>query len=392
VTDLHPAAMSEFDFAPGLRIERRIGKAEAEAVTDRWEFGQWMLSHVPEGRKKLPDGFLDGLAKATGKSRSELQYRRQFAERFPSREALANVLDNHPSWHDIINDALASDDRRETSESREQLTRDEAKMLADYRDAKAVAKEHGTKLPAEHIRQAEFRLVNGEAAKEAFANGETDKAAALLGFPMGRKTTVARKASPSPAIPKDLPAAIAAAERHRADVKVGRAEAGFPLYEESATVAGWRKELAKKRSREAKAIAALKGVRDGLSDEARAAADLVIADLQRRAGEINEPDAGTFLEPADVTPAADPRPDLAPMGCKVCERPATHTLQMTLGGALEAVECDGGTHCEAHAQAGIAEQQAGAAPTPNDAGTSPRFPPSSRLQRRPRRLRRTCRP
>lgn len=99
----------EFDFGPGLRMEERIDAAETDAITERWEFGRWMLTHVPEGGKKLPDGFLDGLAAATGKSRRELKYRRQFAEQFPTREALGNVLPNHRSWHDIVSQALPED-------------------------------------------------------------------------------------------------------------------------------------------------------------------------------------------------------------------------------------------------------------------------------------------
>lgn len=99
-------AATEFDFGPALRREAKIDAAEGEAITERWEFGRWMLTFVPEGGKKLPDGFLDGLTEATGKSRAELKFRRQFAERCPSQEALANALANHRSWHAIVNGEL----------------------------------------------------------------------------------------------------------------------------------------------------------------------------------------------------------------------------------------------------------------------------------------------
>lgn len=94
--------MSEFDFGPGLHIEQRIDAAEGEGIEARWEFGRWMLTHVPAGRKKLPVGFLAQLAEATGKSRRELQYRAQFAEWCPDRDALCNALHNHRSWRDIV--------------------------------------------------------------------------------------------------------------------------------------------------------------------------------------------------------------------------------------------------------------------------------------------------
>ena len=98
--------MSEFDFNPALQMEQRIDAAETDAITERWEFGRWMLTHVPEGGKKLPTGFLARLSEATGKSRSELKYRREFAERIPTKEALANALANHPSWREVVSEAL----------------------------------------------------------------------------------------------------------------------------------------------------------------------------------------------------------------------------------------------------------------------------------------------
>lgn len=96
----------EFDFGPGLRREERIDAAEGEAIAERWEFGRWMLTHIPDGGKKLPDGFLSKLADATGKSRRELKYRRQFADQFPTQAALGNVLPNHRSWHEIVSKVL----------------------------------------------------------------------------------------------------------------------------------------------------------------------------------------------------------------------------------------------------------------------------------------------
>lgn len=109
--------MSEFDFAPALRIEERIDAAEADAITERWEFGRWMLTHVPEGGKKLPTGFLARLSEATGKSQRELQRRRQFVERFPDREDIASVLTQWPTWDAVINDALP--ERPDSPESAE---------------------------------------------------------------------------------------------------------------------------------------------------------------------------------------------------------------------------------------------------------------------------------
>jgi len=99
--------MSEYDFTPGLDLERRIEAAAGEELRVRWEFGHWMLTYVPEEKTKLPDGFLAGLVEATGNSRAELKNRRQFAENFDA-EALANALANRLSWHEIVNGTLGS--------------------------------------------------------------------------------------------------------------------------------------------------------------------------------------------------------------------------------------------------------------------------------------------
>jgi hypothetical protein len=110
----------EFDLGPGLRLEERIDTADGEGIEARWEFGRWMLSHVPEGGKKLPDGFLEQLSETTGKSRTELKYRRAFAERYPDRDSLANVLANRSSWHDIVAALPGEKDRSEKREDRAQ--------------------------------------------------------------------------------------------------------------------------------------------------------------------------------------------------------------------------------------------------------------------------------
>lgn len=96
-----------FDLGPGLQLEERIDGAESEALEVRWEFGRWMLSHVPSGKRKLPEGFLDALEEATGSSRVELQNRRQFAEDF-DKGALSNAIRQRVSWFRVTNQLLGA--------------------------------------------------------------------------------------------------------------------------------------------------------------------------------------------------------------------------------------------------------------------------------------------
>lgn len=88
-------------------IDKRIDHAEDEAadsiresIRDRWEFGVLMLAK--RKGKQLPNGMLDTLAQATGKSRQELGYRMQFAERFRTDDEVSNALESCTSWRQVI--------------------------------------------------------------------------------------------------------------------------------------------------------------------------------------------------------------------------------------------------------------------------------------------------
>lgn len=87
-----------------LRIDKRIDTVEdriadglRESLRDRWEFGRRMLAER-KGGKQLPNGYLDTLAKATGKSRAELQFRMQFAERYPTEAEVSTPIGTFTSW------------------------------------------------------------------------------------------------------------------------------------------------------------------------------------------------------------------------------------------------------------------------------------------------------
>jgi len=92
------------DLRPALLLEEKIVEHDRGSNLARWEFGRWLLDQ--RKGKKLPNGLLAELVAATGKSRSELQYRVQFAERYSTKKALSKVLDSGLSWHDIISAAL----------------------------------------------------------------------------------------------------------------------------------------------------------------------------------------------------------------------------------------------------------------------------------------------
>lgn len=80
-----------------VRIDQRIDADESDALRARWEFGQQMLT-ARDGAGRLPNGYLSALMERTGKSRSELGYRVQFAEVYPTETELSTVVDSFDSW------------------------------------------------------------------------------------------------------------------------------------------------------------------------------------------------------------------------------------------------------------------------------------------------------
>ncbi len=92
-----------------VHIDQRIDANESDALRARWEFGQQMLA-ARDGAGRLPNGYLASLVERTGKSRSELGYRVQFAAAFPTEDELSNALDSFTSWRDATKSLKAEKD------------------------------------------------------------------------------------------------------------------------------------------------------------------------------------------------------------------------------------------------------------------------------------------
>lgn len=86
-----------------VELDRQVDAAEDDGIRARWEFGRELLAE--RVGKQLPKGRLEAICEATGKSRSEVQYRVQFAEHYATAEQLSTVVDTFKSWTEI-RDAL----------------------------------------------------------------------------------------------------------------------------------------------------------------------------------------------------------------------------------------------------------------------------------------------
>lgn len=90
-------------------LDRKVDAAEGEGIMARWEFGRELLKK--RKGQQLPHGLLDELVEQTGKSRRELIYRVQFAERFKTTEEVCNTLHTFGSWREIVHDVLPTTKR-----------------------------------------------------------------------------------------------------------------------------------------------------------------------------------------------------------------------------------------------------------------------------------------
>jgi N6-adenosine-specific RNA methylase IME4 len=103
-----PVAVADIGIERLVRIEARIGDAEGSGLRARWEFGRELLAARGE-HGRLPNRYLTDVAERVQVSRSELKYRMQFAERYPTEDELATAVASYRSWWDIRERALAAD-------------------------------------------------------------------------------------------------------------------------------------------------------------------------------------------------------------------------------------------------------------------------------------------
>lgn len=108
------AAVADLDIERLARIDQRIDANESDALRARWEFGHQMLA-ARDGAGRLPNGYLAALVERTGKSRTELNWRSQFAETFPTQEELSSALDSFASWTDAVRQIKAAKDAEDNA-------------------------------------------------------------------------------------------------------------------------------------------------------------------------------------------------------------------------------------------------------------------------------------
>ncbi len=92
-------------------LEEVVRKSDGNSIRARWESGRYLLS-LKNGKKLLPKGKLDELAKALDVARSELGARMTFAMKFPTEVELSDVIRKHLTWYDITHTSAVTKKRQ----------------------------------------------------------------------------------------------------------------------------------------------------------------------------------------------------------------------------------------------------------------------------------------
>lgn len=87
------------------RLEEKVRAGDRAGIEARWEFGRRLLERRGD-QKQLPKGLQEAIVAQHGISRSEVLHRIKFAEKYPAREEVSNMLDTSRTWRDITQTAL----------------------------------------------------------------------------------------------------------------------------------------------------------------------------------------------------------------------------------------------------------------------------------------------
>lgn len=110
--------------------QKEIETNESASILARWKFGQELRKQIPEGKKQLPKGLREKVAKHYNVEASEITRRMQLARDFDSREKVEAACTKHGgSWRRIIREELVN--HREDGPPEVSLWVDRAKSRLD---------------------------------------------------------------------------------------------------------------------------------------------------------------------------------------------------------------------------------------------------------------------
>ena len=87
------------------RLEDKIRGGDRAGIEARWEFGRRLLERRGDA-KQLDKGLITAIVAEFGISASEVRHRIRFAEKYPARDEVSNMLETYRTWREIMQNAL----------------------------------------------------------------------------------------------------------------------------------------------------------------------------------------------------------------------------------------------------------------------------------------------
>jgi len=116
---IHPATPWNVSIAKLTSLEHKIVSTEGEAMTARWTFGCELVRRRIDykGRLVVPRDLMALVLDKCGLTRSEVNYRVQFATRYPTKALMSNAVGHYPSWHQMTSKGLVEKSRAPAKKS-----------------------------------------------------------------------------------------------------------------------------------------------------------------------------------------------------------------------------------------------------------------------------------
>ncbi len=103
VTDLDTYVKIEAKIAAAKLTECEARRASTRA---RWEFGMAILAEIPSNLTKLPSGRFEEICASINRGETTVRYRMVLAKRYPTEEALTDLLDRDLGWKELRSEMI----------------------------------------------------------------------------------------------------------------------------------------------------------------------------------------------------------------------------------------------------------------------------------------------
>jgi hypothetical protein len=142
-------------------LEFQIQDTDKEGMLKRWEFGRELLKRrvTYKGQQIVPSELMTLTIKQCGIRRTEISYRIQFAERYPTKKEASDAIGTYPSWYRMTHEGLV-DKKRPTKPRAKKTVHSMPWLLKRLKQEVAKAQMQHATLTREQVKDVEDLLTS----------------------------------------------------------------------------------------------------------------------------------------------------------------------------------------------------------------------------------------